>query len=808
MISIQNKSICQQLIGIFELAASSDATLNDILKEAERLPKVLSLVKRQDPIRNLDPSSAREEIQKRVSRAALHLFRNLSSEDQAFIRNSCVKNFFISANSSTSAEAESSRAASKRKREEGPQNEGLSQKRIRLLSPSGSRQTVFQPNIDHKMSALGLLSQIQELYDAKYSAYAKALELWVKDNTIESETIESEEDETKNRLINLLFYFGVHASEVLVLTDFDYLEKFPEISVRNQEKVKILEMTGTLLEEFPVGIAPFWSLEFLNLRNNKFLEFPYFIANSKNLKEINLFGNKIQSIPDWIGNFSELRQLNLGTTFECYAEDLFRQEVNAVGSLPGSIGQLAKLEILNLSFNAISELPSNIGQLVSLKRLDLQSNRIHELPSEITQLSELELLDLRDNGLSGLPHLIGNLASLRFLRLGNRNFNPNDDEVSFIRLNSIETMPDSIGSLTKLEELDLSSNRLQSLPESIGGLTSLKRLNLRGNPLTNLPHSIFSLPVTCEVYIDRANFPLAVFEAIRSTVNSAAYQGPRFHFSMIEPQPLEGNIRSLNELLDGLIAASHLSPRHWPGLLAESEQNLRSLRGWLARLSLMADYRSGPDKQQAVASKIVHYLDLAENDLAFRESFFQTIQNAAATCGDRMSVSILQVGVQHRLSQIDKSDLKQFSNFLLKTVWSLDLLTTIAEQKMKELNLLDEIEVYLAYPIQLRERLSLEIDVDGMLYFAASSVTQKNLDDAFEFVQMQQTSLEARCAFLISRDDWKEALEKAYPAESAQIRALEEDDIGEVEDREIDWAQISEIREKRWRDLTAKALES
>jgi Leucine-rich repeat (LRR) protein len=56
--------------------------------------------------------------------------------------------------------------------------------------------------------------------------------------------------------------------------------------------------------------------------------------------------------------------------------------------------------------------------------------------------------------------------------------------------NQLETLPDSIGGLTKLETLNLDSNKLQTLPESIGELTSLNFLSIRNNRLQTLPESI------------------------------------------------------------------------------------------------------------------------------------------------------------------------------------------------------------------------------------------------------------------------------------------------------------------------------
>jgi Leucine-rich repeat (LRR) protein len=70
-------------------------------------------------------------------------------------------------------------------------------------------------------------------------------------------------------------------------------------------------------------------------------------------------------------------------------------------------------------------------------------------------------LDLSDLGLQSLPESIGRLAQLRNLQLYN---------------NRLTALPESIGQLTELRELNLLNNRLTALPESIGQLIGLRDL--------------------------------------------------------------------------------------------------------------------------------------------------------------------------------------------------------------------------------------------------------------------------------------------------------------------------------------------
>ena len=59
-----------------------------------------------------------------------------------------------------------------------------------------------------------------------------------------------------------------------------------------------------------------------------------------------------------------------------------------------------------------------------------------------------------------------------------------------ISIISLEILPDSIGDLKNLTELNLRANRLAVIPETIGDIKSLRFLDLRDNRLNSLPESI------------------------------------------------------------------------------------------------------------------------------------------------------------------------------------------------------------------------------------------------------------------------------------------------------------------------------
>lgn len=70
----------------------------------------------------------------------------------------------------------------------------------------------------------------------------------------------------------------------------------------------------------------------------------------------------------------------------------------------------------------------------------------------------------------------------------------------------LKELPEEIGNLTNLTELDLSKNKLTSLPKEIGNLTNLTKLNLSTNrQLRNLPKEIGNLTNLTELHLDKTD---------------------------------------------------------------------------------------------------------------------------------------------------------------------------------------------------------------------------------------------------------------------------------------------------------------
>ncbi|XP_027878767.1 leucine-rich repeat and calponin homology domain-containing protein 1 isoform X6 [Xiphophorus couchianus] len=133
----------------------------------------------------------------------------------------------------------------------------------------------------------------------------------------------------------------------------------------------------------------------------------------------------------------------------------------------------------DLSKNRLSDIPSEVCHLVALETLNLYHNCIRTIPDSIITLQSLTSLNLSRNQLGSLPSCLCGLP-LRVLNASN---------------NKLVSLPETIGQLHSLMELDISCNEITALPRHIGRLKALRELNVRRNLLCVLPEDLADLPL-------------------------------------------------------------------------------------------------------------------------------------------------------------------------------------------------------------------------------------------------------------------------------------------------------------------------
>ncbi|MFW9877723.1 MAG: leucine-rich repeat domain-containing protein [Candidatus Thorarchaeota archaeon] len=137
-----------------------------------------------------------------------------------------------------------------------------------------------------------------------------------------------------------------------------------------------------------------------------------------------------------------------------------------------------KIVELDFIFKGLTSLPIAIKNLTHLKKLILRYNQLTKLPDWLGSLLSLEELNINVNNLNEITSSIGMLSSLRELLLWK---------------NELTYLPHTIGKLSSLELLNVRLNQLKVLPDSIANLSLLKELNLHDNQLIYLPESLQGL---------------------------------------------------------------------------------------------------------------------------------------------------------------------------------------------------------------------------------------------------------------------------------------------------------------------------
>uniref|UniRef100_F7E053 Leucine rich repeats and calponin homology domain containing 1 n=1 Tax=Ornithorhynchus anatinus TaxID=9258 RepID=F7E053_ORNAN len=160
---------------------------------------------------------------------------------------------------------------------------------------------------------------------------------------------------------------------------------------------------------------------------------------------------------------------------------------------------------LNLSARKLKEFPrpsAPAHDLSDTVQADLSKNKLTEVPMELCHFVSLETLNLYHNCIKVIPEAIINLQMLTYLNLSRNQLSSMPASLCGLPLkvliasnNKLGSLPEEIGQLKQLMELDVSCNEITALPQQIGQLKSLRELNVRRNYLKALPQELVDLPL-------------------------------------------------------------------------------------------------------------------------------------------------------------------------------------------------------------------------------------------------------------------------------------------------------------------------
>ncbi|XP_057839989.2 disease resistance protein RUN1 isoform X2 [Cryptomeria japonica] len=230
------------------------------------------------------------------------------------------------------------------------------------------------------------------------------------------------------------------------------------------------------LEDLPEEFCNLQSLEWLKLSHcSRLSSLPSRLGDLINLRYLDLEEfKKLQTLPD---SFKQLRHLQHLNLHGC-------EELTLRSDMLESIGNL---EYLNFEGCwKVEQLPNQITHQVCLRELHVKHTSIREVPSDIGELRKLEVLDIGSRFLTSLPYSLGNLSSLTRLELSN--------------CKMLNCLPDFSGPLNMLKRISIYSTSVSTISISGDSCPSLEHIVLDNNDhlvdIQSLPTSVRRLEVS------------------------------------------------------------------------------------------------------------------------------------------------------------------------------------------------------------------------------------------------------------------------------------------------------------------------
>ncbi|XP_059072548.1 disease resistance protein Roq1-like isoform X2 [Cryptomeria japonica] len=254
------------------------------------------------------------------------------------------------------------------------------------------------------------------------------------------------------------------------------------------------------LQRIPNSIGRLQGLKCINISYCESLEdLPEEFCNLQSLEWLKLsYCSRLSSLPSRLGDLINLRYLDLESCRELQTlPDSFKQlrhlqHLNLDGCQELTLRSDMLENIVNLEYlnfggcRKLEQLPNQITHQVCLRELKATYTSIRGLPSDIGELRKLEVLEIGSRFLASLPYSLGNLSSLTRLELRN--------------CEMFNCLPDFSGPLNMLKRISIYSTSVSTISISGNSCPSLEDIYLFSNDhlvdIQSLPTSVPRLEVS------------------------------------------------------------------------------------------------------------------------------------------------------------------------------------------------------------------------------------------------------------------------------------------------------------------------
>ncbi|WP_438350482.1 leucine-rich repeat domain-containing protein [Paenibacillus sp. FA6] len=175
-------------------------------------------------------------------------------------------------------------------------------------------------------------------------------------------------------------------------------ERFLDDAIKHQ--TDSLSISSYRLVEIPDRIRELKQLKYLEIFEQDITRLPPALFELRTLTTLQIMTADLECIPKEIANLQQLKDL----TIYCGSSDRTVQGWAPkakfdllLNRIPPELGQLKKLECLNISYTGIKELPPELEKLTQLRYLNVSNSLIRKKPTFLAQMPHLECVNLSDN---------------------------------------------------------------------------------------------------------------------------------------------------------------------------------------------------------------------------------------------------------------------------------------------------------------------------------------------------------------------------------------------------------------------------
>lgn len=199
-------------------------------------------------------------------------------------------------------------------------------------------------------------------------------------------------------------YLDLFGNSIQTIPDWFYqFKELEHLSLRNNilktlptivfsiENLKLLNLADNQIHEINGNwFECLMNIEKVDISYNQIISIPDKKVIYPKCKNLSLKGNKLQKFPTAVSDSYTLEKLDLSENKISFIDD-------------DAFNRLDNIIELDLSFNELTYLPTSIGKLKKLKKLNLSGNKISSLPKEFENLTSLESLDFEGNPIGRVP---------------------------------------------------------------------------------------------------------------------------------------------------------------------------------------------------------------------------------------------------------------------------------------------------------------------------------------------------------------------------------------------------------------------